>query len=243
MASVLGDRVATAAAHDVSGLDHDGPHKQRPRWLTLALPVGAGLVARAARLAGRHRARWAAQPRRRQQRRRERRHPTSGPPTQAAPVAVQATDARLYDPEGDGQEARDIADASDGNPDTSWRTAHYRRRADSRRAQARHRHRVRLCKATTLRQIAVSTDQPGIQVQIRAGNDPTRPTRATTRWSARPDDVVHRHVLDQGGYVGPLLHRLADPARAGRPGPVPGVDLRGRLQALTRPGRPLGSAS
>jgi hypothetical protein len=171
MASVLGDRVATAAPDDVFGLDQDD-HKQRPRWLTLALPVGAGLVVLA--LLG-----WlvgtalgglpslgddnnqaASTP------------PTSRAPTQVPLAVVQPTGAQLYDPEGDGQERKGIADATDGNPDTSWRTAHYRTRADLGGLKPGIGIEYDFGKPTSLRQITVSTQQPGTQVEIRAGNDP-----------------------------------------------------------------------
>jgi eukaryotic-like serine/threonine-protein kinase len=78
----------------------------------------------------------------------------------------------LYDPDGDGQEAGGIANATDGNPQTSWRTAHYRNRADFGGLKPGIGIEYDFGKATSLRQIAVSTNQPGIQVQIRAGNDP-----------------------------------------------------------------------
>jgi hypothetical protein len=172
IASVLGDR-ATAAPDDVFGLDHGGHDKQRPRWLTLALPVGAGLVVLALLgwlvgtalgglpSLGDDNNRTAAAG-----------TPSTGAATAAPLVAVKPADARLYDPEGDGQEARGIADASDGDPDTSWQTAHYRRSS----AFGGLKHGIGIeydfGKATTLRQITVSTDQSGIQVQIRAGNDP-----------------------------------------------------------------------
>jgi hypothetical protein len=172
MASVLGDRVATAAPDDVFGLDRDD-HKQRPRWLTLALPVAAGLVVLAllgwlvgTALGGlpslgddnNQAASTGA--------------PTSRAPTQVPLAVVQPTDARLYDPEGDGQEAKGIADATDGNPDTSWRTAHYRTRADLGGLKPGIGIEYDFGKPTSLRQITVSTQQPGTQVEIRAGNDP-----------------------------------------------------------------------
>ena len=173
MASVLGDRAATAAPDDVFGLDQDGRHKQRPRWVTLALPVGAGLVVLAllgwlvgTALGGLpslgdddNQTASAGTP-------------TGSAPTQPQLVAVKPTDARLYDPDGDGQEAKGITDASDGNPDTSWRTAHYRNRAAFGGLKPGIGIEYDFGKPTTLRQITVSTTQPGTQVQIRAGDDP-----------------------------------------------------------------------
>jgi eukaryotic-like serine/threonine-protein kinase len=173
MAGMLGDRAATAAPDDVFGLDQDRRGTQRPRWLTLALPVSAGLIVLALlgwlvgtalgglpSLGNDNNATAAAGT------------PTTGAATPPPPVAVQPTDARLYDPDGDGQEAGGIANATDGNPDTSWLTAHYRRRADFGGLKPGIGIEYDFGKATALRQIAVSTSQPGIQVQIRAGNDP-----------------------------------------------------------------------
>jgi hypothetical protein len=173
MASVLGDRAATAPPDDVFGLDQDGRGRQRPRWLTLTLPVGAGLVLLALigwlvgtalgglPSLGNDNDNTASAG-----------TPTSGAATPPPLVAVQATDSRLYDPRGDGQEAGGIANATDGNPDTSWRTAHYRRSAQFGGLKPGIGIEYDFGKATALRQIAVTTSQPGIQVQIRAGDDP-----------------------------------------------------------------------
>jgi hypothetical protein len=172
MASVLGDRVTTAAPDDVFGLDQDD-HKHRPRWLTLALPVGAGLVVLA--LIG-----WlvgtalGGLPSLGDDNNQASATGTtaSKAPTQVPLVAVRPTDARLYDPDGDGQEGKTIAEATDGNPDTSWRTAHYRNRADLGGLKPGIGIEYDFGQPTSLRQITVSTSQPGTQVQIRAGNDP-----------------------------------------------------------------------
>src|SRR6185437_16394542 len=104
ISSVLGDRVATAAPDDVFGLDQD-ERKRRPRWLTLALPVGAGLIVLALLgwlvgtalgglpSLGNDNGTAAAGT------------PTSKPVTEPPLAVVKPTDSRLYDPEGDGKEA------------------------------------------------------------------------------------------------------------------------------------------
>jgi len=173
IASVLGDRAATAAPDEVFGLNQDGRGTHRPRWLTLALPVGAGLVVLALlgwlvgtalgglpSLGADNNATAGTGT------------PTTSAQTQRPLAPVEATDARLYDPDGDGQEGAGIANATDGNPQTSWRTAHYRNKATFGDLKPGIGIEYDFGKATALRQIAVSTDQPGIQVQIRAGNDP-----------------------------------------------------------------------
>ena len=180
IASVLGDRAPTAAPGDVFGLDQDGHGKQRPRWLTLALPVGAGLVVLALlgwlvgtalgglpSLGNDNSGTAAAGT------------PTTGAPTARPLEPVPPADARLYDPGGDGQEAGGIANATDGNPQTSWQTAHYRRNAQFGGLKHGIGIEYDFSTATALRQIVVSTSQPGIEVQIRAGNDPD---------AADPDD-------------------------------------------------------
>jgi hypothetical protein len=175
IARVLGDRAATAAPDDVFGLDQDSRSTQRPRWLTLALPVGAGLVVLALlgwlvgtalgglpSLGNDNNSNNAAAAG----------TPTTGAPTTQPLTPVQPSSARLYDPKGDGQEAGGIANANDGNTQTSWQTAHYHRRADFGGLKPGIGIEYDFGKATALRQIAVSTNQPGVQVQIRAGNDP-----------------------------------------------------------------------
>jgi putative peptidoglycan lipid II flippase len=178
MASVLGDRAAPA--DDVFALGGGERQKRRPRWLALALPVGAGLVVLA--LLG-----WlvgsalgglpgldgggdgstnAAPP------------PSSG--RSVAPlVPVKPDGSALYDPDGDGQEAGGISAATDGDPSTSWRTAHYNHTSAFGGLKPGIGIAYDFGKPTALRQIAVTTDRPGIQVQIRAGND---------RDAANPDD-------------------------------------------------------
>ena len=189
MASVLGDRAATAAPDDVFGLDQD-ERKRRPRWLTLALPVGAGLIVLAllgwlvgtalgglpslgndnGTAARRHPDQQAGRP--------SRRWPWSSPPTPGC-TTPRATARRTGTSPTPPTAARD----------TSWQTAHYRRRADFGGLKPGIGIEYDFGRPTSLRQITVSTGQPGTQVQIRAGNDPD---------ASEPDDypVVGRHQDD-----------------------------------------------
>ncbi len=172
IAGVLGDR-ASSAPDDVFGLGHDHRDRQRPRWLALAVPVGAGLVVLALLgwlvgtalgglpSLGDDNGQTASAG-----------TPSSSAATQNPLVAIKATDARLYDPRGDGEESRGIADATDGDPDTAWQTAHYKRSSAFGGLKPGIGIAYDFGKPTTLRQVAVSTDRSGIQVQIRAGNDP-----------------------------------------------------------------------
>jgi hypothetical protein len=172
IAGVLADR-ASSAPDEVFGIGNDGRDRQRPRWLTLALPVAAGLVVLALLgwlvgtalgglpSLGDDDTKTASAG-----------TPTSSAATQNPLVATKPTDARLYDPRGDGQESDGIADTTDGDSGTSWRTAHYRNRADFGGLKPGIGIAYDFGKPTTLRQVTVSTAQPGTQVQIRAGNDP-----------------------------------------------------------------------
>jgi eukaryotic-like serine/threonine-protein kinase len=168
IAGVLADRAAPA--DDVFALSGGDQSKHRPRWMTLALPVGAGLVVLALLgwlvgtalgglpgLADDNGSTSTA----------------TATPTIAAPaplVTVKPTADALYDPKGDGQEARGIADATDGDPGTAWRTARYNRSGAFGGLKPGIGIAYDFGKATALRQVSVSTEQPGIQVQILAGD-------------------------------------------------------------------------
>jgi hypothetical protein len=168
MATVLGDRAVPT--DDVFTLD-GGRDNQRPRWVRLALPVTAGLIVLAllgwlvgTALGGLpslgdsgNRTASASTPSR-------------TPPTQAALVAVKPVSGTLYDPDGDGSETVGISNANDGDPATAWRTQRYSRNAAFGSLKSGMGIAYDFGKPTTLRQIAVTTDRPGIQVQIRAGD-------------------------------------------------------------------------
>jgi hypothetical protein len=170
IANLLGDR-ASAAHDEVFGLDQDGRDRRRPRWVTLVLPVGAGLVVLAllgwlvgTALGGLpslgddgNQTASAGTP-------------STRPSSQAQLVAVKPTGVELYDPDGDGKEARGVDNATDGDPSTAWQTAHYRRSSAFGGLKPGIGIAYDFGKATPLRQITVSTQQPGLQVQIRAGD-------------------------------------------------------------------------
>ncbi|HST65198.1 MAG TPA: protein kinase family protein [Mycobacteriales bacterium] len=169
MAGVLADR--SAAVDDVFALGSAPQRRRRPRWLALAVPVAAGLVVLA--LLG-----WlvgtalgglpggggggstaaAGEP--------------SSSPTTTAPALTEVTPTAdaLFDPRGDGTETKNLDAATDGNPDTAWVTATYRRNSSFGSLKPGIGIAYDFGQATALRQITVSTANPGIQVQIRAGN-------------------------------------------------------------------------
>jgi hypothetical protein len=178
MATVLGDRAAPT--EDVFSLDGGGRGRQRPRWVTLALPVTAGLIVLAllgwlvgTALGGLpslgadgNRSASASTP-------------SSAAPTQVPLVAVKPVAGTLYDPAGDRSETAGISDAIDGDPTTSWRTQRYSRNPEFGSLKSGMGIEYDFGKSTALRQIVVTTDRPGIQVQIRAGD---------TADAAEPDD-------------------------------------------------------
>ncbi|HEY6747117.1 MAG TPA: protein kinase family protein [Mycobacteriales bacterium] len=177
MAGVLADR--STRSDDVFALGAGSERRRRPRWLTLILPVTAGLVVLAllgwlvgaalGNLSG-------GSP-----------NPTaagdastrSTTAAAAAPLrAIKPVSDALYDPRGDGTEDKDIAASTDGDPATSWYTAHYRRNSAFGGLKPGIGIAYDFGKATVLRQITVATDNPGIQVEIRAGNTPGAETAA-----------------------------------------------------------------
>jgi putative peptidoglycan lipid II flippase len=103
----------------------------------------------------------------------------AGTPTAAAPTTVPLVSTRpasegLYDPEGDGKEARGIDAASDGNPDTTWRTDLYQRNDTFGNLKPGIGITYDFDRATPLREVTVTTDRPGIQVEILAGDSPDK---------------------------------------------------------------------
>jgi hypothetical protein len=99
---------------------------------------------------------------------------SAAPPTVAALVSVKPVAGALYDPKGDGAEATGVSDATDGDTTTSWRTARYNRSSAFGELKPGIGIAYDFGRPTTLRQITVTTDRPGIQVQIRAGDTPNR---------------------------------------------------------------------
>lgn len=171
MASVLADRAGPP--EDVFGMAEDTRDRRRPRWLGMALPVGAGLIVLALLAwvvgtaigglpgidGGADKAGASAET-------------TTPGPTTAAPVAVKPVASTLYDPDGDRTEGEGIADAADGNPATSWRTDRYRRNAAFGGLKPGIGIAYDFGSPVSLRQVTVNTDLPGVQVQIRAGSSP-----------------------------------------------------------------------
>ncbi|HEV7653333.1 MAG TPA: protein kinase family protein [Mycobacteriales bacterium] len=171
IASVLADRSAT---DDVFSLGVVQERKRRPRWMSLGLPIAAGLVVLAllgwlvgtalgglpgvdgggsSAAAGTGGGTTA-----------------SSAPATSALVAATPGAAKLYDPQGDQNEARGVDDATDGDPTTSWRTARYKRSSAFGGLKSGIGIAYDFGSPTALQQITVITDRPGVRVQIRAGN-------------------------------------------------------------------------
>ena len=172
MASVLAAR--SGPAPDEFDLADAGRPKRRSRWLGLAVPVGAGLVVLAllgwvvgtalGGLPGTGDRQTAAAT-----------EPTaSAPATTTAPQPIKAQSGALYDPEGDKTETRGLADATDGDRATSWRTDKYaRRETETNPTFGGLKPGIGILydfgRPVALRRVQVVTDRPGVQVQIRAG--------------------------------------------------------------------------
>lgn len=169
MASVLADRAGPA--DDVFGLGApERPNRARPRWLGMVLPVGAGLVVLA--LLG-----WVigtmlgGLPGTTNNAAGETPAPsTTAGATTAALQVVKPVSGALYDPRGDKSETAGVADATDGDPTTSWRTDRYKRNSAFGNIKPGMGIVYDFGAPTALQQITVTTDRPGVQVQIRAGD-------------------------------------------------------------------------
>lgn len=169
MAGVLTDRLGPS--EDVFNLGDGRERRPRSRWLALALPVSAGLVVLAllgwvvgTALGGLPGIDSAGSPAVAST------GSTSPSPTAAPPQAVAAQSATLYDPDGDKAESEGIADATDGDPTTSWRTDRYNRSAQFGGLKPGIGIAYDFGSPTALRQITVTTDRPGIAVQIKAAD-------------------------------------------------------------------------
>jgi hypothetical protein len=101
-------------------------------------------------------------------------NPTSSAPprTQTALQAVTVQGATLYDPSpaGDGLEAKKVAQSYDGDPATAWPTDRYKRSATFGNLKKGLGIAYNLGSPAALRQLQISTDTPGIDVQILAGD-------------------------------------------------------------------------
>jgi hypothetical protein len=168
MAAVLADRAGPA--DDVFGLGApDRPKRARPRWLGMALPVSAGLIVLAllgwvvgtalGGLPGMDGDASATTPT----------APITASPTTVPLRVVKPVSAALYDPRGNKSETKGIDEATDGDPTTSWRTDRYKRNSAFGSIKPGMGIQYDFGSPTALQQITVTTDRPGIQVQIRAG--------------------------------------------------------------------------
>jgi hypothetical protein len=109
---------------------------------------------------------------------------TSAPPsTQAALQAASVQGASLYDPSptGDGAEAKKIDQSYDGNPATAWPTDLYKRSATFGNLKKGLGIAYNLGQPAVLRQVQISTSQPGSSVQILAGDSPNAGNPASYR--------------------------------------------------------------
>jgi hypothetical protein len=99
---------------------------------------------------------------------------TAPPSTQAALQAAKVQAATLYDPSptSDGKEARKIPFSYDGDPTTSWPTDDYKRNPTFGNLKKGLGVAYDMGSPTVLRQVQLSTGQPGIDVQILAGDTP-----------------------------------------------------------------------
>jgi eukaryotic-like serine/threonine-protein kinase len=170
IAGVLADRAGPAP--DVFGLDEGATRerRRRPRWLGVGVPVATGLVVLALLawvvgtalgglpgIDGSDSTAAATEP-------------TTASPTPAPLQAVKPQSGALYDPRGDRTEGDGLADATDGDPNTSWRTDRYNRSAAFGGLKPGIGIVYDFGQPVALRQVTVSTDRSGVQVQIRAGN-------------------------------------------------------------------------
>jgi len=172
MAGVLADR--SASSDDVFALGAAPGRRRRPRWLTLILPVGAGLVVLAllgwlvgaalGGLPGNGGGGATAG--------------TGGPSgsttaaVAAPPRVVKPVGDALFDPRGDRTEDEGIDASTDGNPATAWQTDLYKRNSSFGGLKPGIGIVYDLGSAVALKQVTVATDNPGIRVEIRAGNTP-----------------------------------------------------------------------
>jgi hypothetical protein len=174
MAAVLTERAGPP--EDAFALAPEERERRRPRWLGLAIPVAAGLCVLAligwlvgtalGGLPGRDGGGNTA----------DASTPTSTSSPPASLQVVQPGSARLYDPQGDGGEDRDIDLSWDGKTTTSWPTQRYKRNASFGGLKNGMGIAYEFVQPTTLKQVTVSTDRPGAKVEIRAGDGPDAQT-------------------------------------------------------------------
>lgn len=96
--------------------------------------------------------------------------PTTPPVTGTtlAPSGVQ-----LFDPQGDSQDnPNDVSKAIDGDPATGWSTVEYRRNATFGNLKTGMGLIVDLGEPVSVHQVTVTTTTPGLDLEIRAGDQP-----------------------------------------------------------------------
>jgi hypothetical protein len=178
MAAVLDQRAGPA--DDLFLFDAPEPsHPRRRRWVAVVVPVVAAFAALAlvgwvvgsalGRVPGSHRGGAAGIS--------PSGSASSGPnSTSAAPRPVlrpvPVTDATLYDPQGDQTESRRIKASWDGDDNTSWATDTYNRNAQFGSLKTGMGIAFDLSSPVALKQVRIRTDQPGIDVQVLAGDTP-----------------------------------------------------------------------
>jgi hypothetical protein len=95
---------------------------------------------------------------------------SSPPASNPAARPIKIRGASLYDPQGDKAEDRNIDQSFDGDPTTSWSTDDYKRSASFGGLKTGMGLSYDLGDAAKLGQVEVTTDTPGINVQILAGS-------------------------------------------------------------------------
>jgi hypothetical protein len=171
MAAVLTERAGPG--EDAFAFPQERRERRRPRWLALLIPVSAGLAVLAllgwlvgsalGGLPGRDGATPSAEA------------ATAGGrtgTTQAPLQAVRPQTATLYDPDGNRSEGARIAESYDQDPTTSWRTDSYNPGRANTFGGLKDGIGIAydFSDPTALRQVTITTDQPGTSVQILAGS-------------------------------------------------------------------------
>jgi eukaryotic-like serine/threonine-protein kinase len=174
MASLLAER-ASPPDEVFPFTGEPAPRRQRPRWVALAIPVAAALVALAliGWLVGTALGRFPRNNGPSAGGNTVSTGPSSQPRTSAEaapPQPVTPVGAALYDPQGDGAEARKLQLSYDGQAGTSWSTDAYKRNANFGNLKKGMGIAYDMGSSITLRQIKIVTDQPGSDVQILAGD-------------------------------------------------------------------------
>jgi hypothetical protein len=84
---------------------------------------------------------------------------------------VKIAETSLVDPKGDGTESRKIANATDNDPSTVWRTDTYKNTPNFGGLKKGMGVKLTLAQASALRQVEVDFSQPGASVSLYATND------------------------------------------------------------------------